>query len=186
MTAVEAFDAIVIGTGQGGKPLAGSLAQAGWTVAILERDRVGGTCVVRGCTPTKTMLASARIAHLAQRAGDYGVEVGDVSVDMSTVRRRKRDIVDQWSSGSQKGLEKHETLDLVMGEGRFAGPHEVEVSLTNGGTRLLSSDHIFINVGARTRIPDLAGLDRVEYLTSASIMELAEVPEHLVVLGAGS
>lgn len=185
MTGAETFGAIVIGTGQGGKPLAGALAQAGWTVAILERDRVGGTCVVRGCTPTKTMLASARIAHLARRASDYGVAVGAVSVDLPTVRRRKRDIVDAWSSGSQKGLERHETLELIMGEGRFASAQEVEVSLTDGGTRLLRSDHIFINVGARTRTPDLPGLSEIDHLTSTSVMELAVVPEHLVVLGGG-
>ena len=100
---VERLDAIVIGTGQGGKPLAADLARAGWRTAIIEKGRVGGTCVVAGCTPTKTMLASARIAHLARRAPEYGVRTGPVSVDLEAVRQRKRGIVDQWSDGSRKG-----------------------------------------------------------------------------------
>ncbi len=181
----ERVDAIVIGTGQGGKPLAGALAEARWRVAIIERDRVGGTCVVRGCTPTKTMAASARVAYLARRAGDYGVRTGPVSVDLQVVRRRKREIVDAWSEGSRKGLERHRTMELIMGTGRFVGPHEVEVELNEGGTRRLRSDHIFVNVGARPRVPDLPGLTDVPYLDSTSVMELGEVPQHLVVLGGG-
>lgn len=185
MTDIEQLDAIIIGTGQGGKPLAGALAEAGWNAAIIERDRVGGTCVVRGCTPTKTMLASARVAHLVGRAADYGVRTGDVSVDLEVVRGRKRDIVDSWSAGSQRGMERHETLELIFGTARFSGPKTVAVELNEGGTRRLTADHIFINVGARNRIPPLPGLDSVDYLTSTSVMELAEVPEHLVVLGGG-
>ena len=115
----ESYDAIIIGTGQGGKPLAGALAQAGRKTAIIERGRVGGTCVVEGCTPTKTMVASARVAHLAGRAADYGVVTGPVEVDLEVVRRRKRDIVDSWSGASQKGLERHETLDLDLRRGEL-------------------------------------------------------------------
>ena len=185
MAEVETFDAVIIGTGQGGKPLAGALAEAGWRTAIVERDRVGGTCVVRGCTPTKTMLASARIAHLARRAGEYGVTVGDVGVDLRAVRARKRDIVDSWSEGSRKGLERHDTLELVLGDASFTAPKTVTVALNDGGTRILKAEHCFINVGARTRIPGLPGIDDVDWLDSASIMELESVPEHLVVLGGG-
>jgi pyruvate/2-oxoglutarate dehydrogenase complex dihydrolipoamide dehydrogenase (E3) component len=181
----ERLDAIVIGTGQGGKPLAADLARAGWRTAIVEKGRVGGTCVVAGCTPTKTMLASARIAHLARRASEYGVETGPVSVDLEVVRQRKRQIVDQWSAGSQKGLERHAKLELILGEARFVDTREVEVALADGGTRRLTSDHIFVNVGGRPRIPEIAGLDTVSYLTSTSIMELDQVPDHLVVLGGG-
>ncbi len=148
MADIECLDAIIIGTGQGGKPLAGALADAGWRCAIIERDRVGGACVIRGCTPTKTMIASARVAYLVKRAAGYGVHTGDVSVDLTTVRKRKRDIVDEWSAGSKAGLERHETLELIMGAARFVGPHEVEVALEQGGTRRLEADHIFINVGA--------------------------------------
>lgn len=181
----ERLDAIVIGTGQGGKPLAADLAQAGWRTAIIEKGRVGGTCVVAGCTPTKTMLASARIAHLARRAGEYGVAAGSVSVDLGVVRNRKREIVDQWSAGSQEGLKRHEKLELIFGEARFVGMREVEVALVDGGARRLASDHIFLNVGARPRIAEISGLDSVPYLTSTSIMELGEVPDHLLILGGG-
>jgi len=181
----ERLDAIVIGTGQGGKPLAADLARAGWRAAIIEKGRVGGTCVIAGCTPTKTMLASARIAHLARRAAEYGVETGPVSVDLEAVRQLKRRIVDQWSEGSQKGLERHAKLELIFGKARFVDTREIEVALADGGTRRLTSDHIFLNVGGRPRIPAIEGLETVPYLTSTSIMELDQVPDHLLVLGGG-
>jgi pyruvate/2-oxoglutarate dehydrogenase complex dihydrolipoamide dehydrogenase (E3) component len=181
----EPFDAIIIGTGQAGKPLAGAFAEAGWKTAIIERDRVGGTCVVRGCTPTKTMVASARVAHLARRAGDYGVESGSVTVDMEAVRRRKRTIVDEWSEGSREGMTRHETLELIMGDARFVDERAVEVRLQDGGTRRLRGEKVFINTGGRPRVPDLPGLDAVPFLDSTSIMELGEVPGHLIVLGGG-
>jgi len=185
MAAPEKLDAIIIGTGQGGKPLAGALAEAGWRTAIIERDRVGGTCVIRGCTPTKTMLASARIAHLARRAGDYGVHTGEVTVDLGAVRKRKRSIVDEWSEGSRKGMERHDSLELIFGDASFTGPRVVEIALREGGVRTLTADHVFINVGARNRVPDLPGLDTIDALDSTSIMELGEVPEHLIVMGGG-
>lgn len=181
----EHLDAVIIGTGQAGKPLAGALAEEGWRTAIIERDRVGGTCVVRGCTPTKTMLASARVAHLARRARDFGVLTAPVSIDLETVRRRKRDIVDSWSSGSERGMQRHETLELIMGTARFVGSRRVEVSLNGGGVRRLEADHVFINVGARNRVPELPGLGSIEYLDSTTIMELGEVPEHLIIVGGG-
>jgi len=182
----ERFDAVIVGTGQGGKPLAGALAEEGWKTAIVEKDeKVGGTCVIRGCTPTKTMVASARIAHLARRAGDYGVRVADPSVEMEVVRRRKREIVEAWSEGSRKGMERHETLELVRGRARFVGMRELEVELRSGGTRRLAAEHVFLNVGGRPRVPDLPGLDEVPWLDSTSIMELGEVPRHLVVVGGG-
>jgi len=185
MPETESFDAVVIGTGQGGKPLAGALAEAGWHTAIVERGRIGGTCVVCGCTPTKTMVASARVAPLARRAGDDGIETGPVSVDMEVVRRRKREIVDQWSDGSRKGLERHDTLELIRGEARFATPREVVVEDDEGGERWLSAPRVFINAGARPRIPSLPGLDDIPWLDSTAVMELGRVPEHLVVLGGG-
>jgi pyruvate/2-oxoglutarate dehydrogenase complex dihydrolipoamide dehydrogenase (E3) component len=181
----EQLDAIIIGTGQAGKPLAGALAEAGWKTAIIEKGRVGGTCVIEGCTPTKTMVASARIAHLARRAAEYGVRVGGVEVDMAAVRQRKRDVVDLFSTGSERGMRRLETLELVFGQARFVGPHEVEVRLNDGGVRRLTAGKIFINAGARPSVPAIAGLDSVPYLDSTSIMELGDVPEHLVVLGGG-
>ena len=181
----ESYDAIIIGTGQGGKPLAGALAQAGRKTAIIERGRVGGTCVVEGCTPTKTMVASARVAHLAGRAADYGVVTGPVEVDLEVVRRRKRDIVDSWSGASQKGLERHETLDLIFGEASFIGPREIVVRASDGSERSLEAPLIFINAGARPSVPPIPGLNEVDYLDSTSVMELGEAPEHLIALGGG-
>ena len=182
----EVFDAIIIGTGQGGKPLAGALAEAGWKTAVIEKaDRVGGTCIISGCTPTKTMVASARVAHLTRRAADYGVRTGPVGVNMAEVRKRKRDIVSEWSSSSRKGMERHDTLELVMGRARFAGPTEVTIETHGGDTRTLTARHIFINVGTRTGWPPIPGLDAVGALDNASVMELGQVPDHLIVLGGG-
>src|SRR6266571_1199754 len=118
----SAYDAVIIGTGQSGKPLAIALARAGWKVAVIEREYVGGTCINVGCTPTKTMVASARVAYLARRAADYGVRTGSVSVDLAKVRQRKRDIVESFRSSGQKGLEKEPNVELLMGEARFTGP----------------------------------------------------------------
>ena len=181
----QAYDAIVIGAGQAGVPLSTSLANAGWKTALVERQHVGGTCINEGCTPTKTMVASARVAHLVQRAADYGVQTGAVSVDLSRVRQRKRDIVDSFRSGSQRRLENTDGLDLIMGQGRFTGPNTIEVALNDGGIRHLTADTIFVNTGARPRTPDLPGLESVHYLDSTSIMELAKVPEHLLIIGGG-
>ena len=182
----EKLDAIIIGTGQGGKPLAGAFAKARWKAAIVEgAERVGGTCVVTGCTPTKTMVASARVAHLARRAADYGVRTGAVAVDMAAVRKRKRDIVDSWSASSRKGMARHDTLELVMGHARFSGPGEITVALHGGGTRVFTAPQIFIDVGTRPRMPPIEGLDRIGALDNETVMELGEVPEHLIVIGGG-
>ena len=181
----EKFEAIVIGTGQGGKPLARAFAHAGWKTAIIEKDQVGGSCINVGCTPTKTMVASARVAYLARRGGDYGVNTGPISVDQKVVRERKRAIVESFSNGSRRGLEKTENIELVMGEASFTGRNEVSVQLRGNGNRKLMSEKIFINTGARPVVPELPGLDEVPYLDSTSIMELDLVPDHLVVLGGG-
>jgi pyruvate/2-oxoglutarate dehydrogenase complex dihydrolipoamide dehydrogenase (E3) component len=179
------YAAIVIGAGQGGGPLSTALAKAGWQTAIIERIHVGGTCVNEGCTPTKTMVASARVAYLARRSADYGVQTGSISVDLTVVRKRKRDIVDSFRSGSEHGITSTEGVDLLMGEAHFTGPKTLEVRMNNGETRQLVADSIFINAGERPAIPNLAGLDDVPYLNSTSIMELDSVPEHLLVLGGG-
>ena len=185
MNKAERYDAIIIGAGQAGVPLSHALAQAGWRTTLVEREHVGGTCINEGCTPTKTMVASGRVAYLARRAADYGVRTGPVTVDMAQVRERKRNIVEQWRSGSERRIERTEGLDLLMGEARFTGPHAVEVRLKDGETCHLSADKIFINTGTRPRKPALPGLDDVPYLDSTSIMELDAVPEHLIVLGGG-
>jgi pyruvate/2-oxoglutarate dehydrogenase complex dihydrolipoamide dehydrogenase (E3) component len=184
-TSSERYDAIILGAGQAGVPLAMALAGAGWKTALVESQHVGGTCINEGCTPTKTMVASARVAHLARRAADYGVLTGAVSVDMAQVRQRKRDIVDSFRSGSRDRLENTDGLDLIMGHGRFTGPQTIEVALNDGDLRQLTAGTIFINTGGRPRTPDLPGLDAVPYLDSTSIMELAQVPEHLLIIGGG-
>jgi pyruvate/2-oxoglutarate dehydrogenase complex dihydrolipoamide dehydrogenase (E3) component len=177
-------DAIVIGAGQGGVPLAVALAQAGLRTAMVERVHVGGTCINEGCTPTKTMVASARVAYLARRGADYGVHDGPVAVDMVRVRQRKRDIVDSFRSGGERRLAAA-GVELLMGSASFTGPDTVSVRLNDGSTRLLQAGTIVINAGARPAMPPLDGLDRVPSLDSTSIMELDVVPERLVVLGGG-
>ena len=178
------YDAIVIGAGQGGGPLASALARAGRKTAIVEREHVGGTCINEGCTPTKTMVASARVAYLARRAADYGVHSGDVRVDLSRVRQRKRDIVESFRSGSERRLRDTPGLDLLEGEASFSGPRTISVRLA-GGTAKLEADLLVINTGARPALPPVDGLDAVHVLNSTSIMELDQVPEHLLVLGGG-
>jgi len=185
VTTTTHYDAIVIGAGQSGGPLSTALAQAGWKTAIIERIHVGGTCINEGCTPTKTMVASARVAYLARRGADYGVHTGPVTVDMIKVRQRKRDIVDSFRNSSQRSIESTEGVDLLMGEAHFTGPKELEVRLTNGETRQLTANSIFINAGDRPSKPSLEGLDSVSTLDSTSIMELDVVPDHLLIIGGG-
>jgi pyruvate/2-oxoglutarate dehydrogenase complex dihydrolipoamide dehydrogenase (E3) component len=183
------YDAIVIGSGQGGAPLAKALAATGRRTALIEREHVGGTCVNEGCTPTKTMVASARVAYLARRGADYGVRTAGVSVDMGKVRDRKRAIVDKFRGGNERSIARTEHLELIRGEARFTGPHTVEVAPAaragDGVGRVLSADWIFINTGARPSRPRLPGLEGVQVLDSTSVMELDAVPSHLLVLGGG-
>jgi pyruvate/2-oxoglutarate dehydrogenase complex dihydrolipoamide dehydrogenase (E3) component len=180
-----AYDAIVLGSGQAGGPLAGALAKAGRKTALVERVHVGGTCINEGCTPTKTMVASARVAYLARRGADYGVRTGPVEVDLARVRQRKRDIVASFRKGSERRLAEA-GVELIAGEGRFTGPHTLEVHLNDGrGTQTLTAPLVVINTGARPSRPPLPGLDGVPTLDSTSIMELDRVPDHLLVLGGG-
>lgn len=181
----QQFDAIVIGSGQGGTPLSMALAGAGMRTALVERKHIGGTCINEGCTPTKTMVASGRVAYLTRRAPDYGVHTGPVSVDMAKVRKRKRDIVDSFRNGSQLRIEKTANLELIFGDASFSGSKTVSVRLQHGGYRTLSARYIFINAGTRASRPKLDGLDDVPFLDNASIMELDAVPHHLLILGGG-
>ncbi len=185
MNAPDHFQAIVIGSGQGGTPLSIALAGAGLRTALVERSHIGGTCINEGCTPTKTMVASGRVAYLARRGKEYGVNTGDIRIDMARVRQRKRDIVDSFRNGSQKRLEKTANLDVIFGEASFVGPKSLTVRTRDGAQRTLSADRIFINAGARPTVPKLDGLTDVPFLDSTSIMELDCVPEHLLVLGGG-
>ena len=179
------YDAIIIGAGQAGGPLATALGQSGRKTAIIEREHVGGTCINEGCTPTKTMVASARDAYMTRRGADYGVNTGPISVDMTVVRKRKRDIVNSFRNGSQSRLEKSENVDLLMGEATFVAPKALEVHMNDGSVQQLTADLIFINTGERPSTPQLQGLEDVPYLDSTSIMELDVVPEHLLVIGGG-
>ena len=185
MSAPDQYQAVVIGSGQGGNPLCKALAQAGMRTALIEREHIGGTCVNEGCTPTKTMVASGRVAYLARRGADYGVETKNIRVDMARIRKRKRDIVDSFRNGSQSSLEKIRNLDLIFGEASFTGPKSLAVRLEDGTQRAIHAEQLFINAGCRPAIPQVDGLKHVPYLHSTSIMELDSVPEHLLVLGGG-
>ena len=185
-------NALILGSGQAGTPLALHLRSLGQTVCLVERSHIAGCCVNEGCTPTKTMVASGRVAYLANRAGDYGVKVGDggdVNVDMQRVRQRKRDIVSSFRGGSEKKV-ADKGVDVLMGTALFVGEKEVEIVLSeDGALRRITADNVFINVGCRPSRPNVPGLDDVDQeriLDSTSIQELGEVPGHLVVIGGGA
>lgn len=175
----QPFDAIVIGTGQSGPSLAVRLANAGHKTAIIERKLFGGTCVNVGCVPTKTLIASARAAQVARHAADYGVLIdGAIRVDMAKVKARKDAVVSQSNQGVASWLRGTANLTVIEGHGRFTGPHTVQVN-----DRVLEAEKIFINVGGRASVPDIPGLDAVDYLTNSSMMEVDFLPEHLVIIG---
>ncbi|MFL6822458.1 MAG: FAD-containing oxidoreductase [Xanthobacteraceae bacterium] len=176
---MAAYDAIIIGTGQAGPALARRLAGAGWKIAVVERKLFGGTCVNTGCTPTKTLIASAYAAYLARRAAEYGVTVGGpVGVDMKAVKARKDAVVRPSREGVERSLKSLKGCTVFEGHGRFVGSKNVQVN-----NEVLSADKIFINVGARAVVPPIPGLEQVPYLTNSSMMDLDFVPPHLVVLG---
>jgi pyruvate/2-oxoglutarate dehydrogenase complex dihydrolipoamide dehydrogenase (E3) component len=185
MSAPDHFAAIIIGSGQGAAPLGKALAATGLRTALIERAHVGGTCVNEGCTPTKTMVASGRVAYLARRGADYGVHTGSIGIEMGRVRQRKRDIVDSFRTRNEQGIAKTPNLELIMGEASFAGANSVRVKLNGGGEREITAERLFINAGARPAVPAIDGLRDVPFLDSTSIMELDSVPEHLLVLGGG-
>jgi pyruvate/2-oxoglutarate dehydrogenase complex dihydrolipoamide dehydrogenase (E3) component len=174
----EKFDAIIIGAGQAGPPLAGRLTQAGQTVAVIERKLVGGTCVNSGCIPTKTLVASAHTAHTARRGAEYGVGTGEITIDMATVKARKDKIVFGDRDGVESWLGGMKGATLIRGHARFEDPHTIRVD-----DRVLAADKVFLNVGGRAVAPDIPGLDEIDYLTNVGILELDTVPEHLVVVG---
>jgi pyruvate/2-oxoglutarate dehydrogenase complex dihydrolipoamide dehydrogenase (E3) component len=173
------YDAIVIGAGQAGPSLAVRLAESGKKVAIIERKRFGGTCVNNGCIPTKTLIASARAAYVARRAGEYGVKIrSSIAVDMRKVKARKDAVVRQSSEGLEKWLRETPNLTVIEGHARFAHAHRVRV-----GDELFEADKFFINVGGRASVPPLRGIDKVSYLDNSTMMEVDFLPEHLIVIG---
>jgi pyruvate/2-oxoglutarate dehydrogenase complex dihydrolipoamide dehydrogenase (E3) component len=177
---VKKYDAIVIGSGQAGNPLSYALAERGWTVALIEKSHLGGTCVNTGCTPTKTMTASAQVAHYARDAARWGVHTGRVEVDLSFVVDRKNSVVQRFRGNHERNVANHPSLHLYRGRARFRSPHEVQVD-----NEVLESERIFIDTGTRPYPPDLPGLDKIGYLTNESVMELREIPQHLLILGGG-
>jgi pyruvate/2-oxoglutarate dehydrogenase complex dihydrolipoamide dehydrogenase (E3) component len=173
------FDSIIIGAGQAGPPLAGRLTQAGQTVALIERKLFGGTCVNTGCIPTKTMVASAYAAHMARRASDFGVRIqGSIQVDMKEVKARKKAILAKSRDGIEKWLRGMEKCTVFHAPARFVSSHEIQVD-----SEIIGADRIFINVGGRAVVPDMRGVNEIPYLTNSTILELDELPEHLVVVG---
>jgi pyruvate/2-oxoglutarate dehydrogenase complex dihydrolipoamide dehydrogenase (E3) component len=182
---MDNFETIIVGAGQGGVPLARAFAGAGKRTVLIERTHVGGTCVNEGCTPSKTMIASGRVAYLARRGADYGVETGPIAIDMARVRQRKRDIVESFRTGSEHRLQNTANLELVRGDAAFTGPHSLQVRLNGGGERVITAPTIVINAGERPRPLDLPGASELPVLNSTSIMELEEVPAHLLVIGGG-
>lgn len=182
---MERYDAIVIGAGQAGGPLAGAMAMAGKRTALIEREHIGGTCINEGCTPTKTMVASARVAHLACRGPSYGVDAASIKIKLDVVRQRKRSIVENFRGSSERRLAAIPGLEILRGEASFIGPRMVQVLLADGSIGKLEAESIFINAGARPSRPELPGAEIVGALNSTTIMELGEAPEHLIILGGG-
>lgn len=175
----NSFDAIIIGTGQAGPSLAGRLAKAGMRVAVVERDRFGGSCVNVGCTPTKTLVASARVAYMARRSAEFGVRIdGPITVDMSKVKARKDAMVQSSTKGIEKWLKTTENITVFEGHARFEGPNAVRVNEDR-----IEANKIFINVGTRAFKPPFPGLESVDYLTNSGIMDVDFVPEHLIIIG---
>ena len=173
------FDAIIIGTGQAGPSLAAHLTSTGMSVAIIERKLFGGTCVNTGCIPTKTLIASARAAHMARRAADFGVRISnDIKVDMKKVKERKDEIVGRNNDEIPGWMKDIENLTVYKGHARFENPNTVRVN-----EELLTADKIFINVGGRAFIPDLPGIEDAEYLTNSDMVNIDFVPEHLIIVG---
>ncbi len=174
------YDAIIIGTGQAGAPLSYALADHGWIVAIIERGNLGGTCINTGCTPTKTMVHRAQVAHYARNAARWGVVAREVSADLAKIVAQKNQLVQSRRDRQQKGFDERSNPRLYRGVAQFAGPKQIKV-----GDEMLEGEHIFIDTGGRARIPAIPGLDAIGYLTNETIMELTEVPKHLLVLGGG-
>ena len=182
---MEEFNAIVIGAGQAGIPLAKKLAEAGWKTALIEKRMVGGTCINDGCTPTKAMVASARMAYLAGRSKDFGVDIPSYQVNFTAIMARKEAMVKQFRNGAERGIQGADNLELIMGRAEFTAAQEVTVYGENGISRQLRATHIFINTGGTTKVPNIEGINDVDYLTSSSILQLTALPKNLLIVGGG-
>lgn len=181
----EKYDAIIIGTGQSGVPLAKNLAGENWKTLIIERDLVGGCCINYGCTPSKTMAASSKVIHTSKKSEVYGVHNVKSEINLKEIISRKRDIVKSFRDGLENGIEETKNLTLIRGKAEFIGEKEIRISLNDGGYKIVTAEKIFINTGGSPVIPRIKGIDSVKYLTSTSIMELEEKPHHLLIMGGG-
>ncbi len=184
----ETFDVIIVGAGQAGPPLARRCSREGLRTALIERKRLGGTCVHTGCIPTKALIASARAVHLARRGAEFGFSLGGpgagLTVDMRRVKARKDEVVRESAEGLARGLDELPHLTVIRGHGCFTGPRRIAVAVEGGGRRELAADRIFLDVGGRAFLPpDLPGLAEVPYLTNSSILALDHLPEHLIIVG---
>ena len=179
------YDAIIIGSGQGGTPLAKRLANSGWRTAIVEKQWIGGTCINTGCTPTKTMIASAKTAYTISKASYMGIVVGEHRVNFKAVMSRKNKVVESFRNGGKHGLKQTENLDLIFGKASFIGEKQIEVCRQKDNAIEITADKIFIDTGGRAAIPEIDGLSTISYLTSSSILELKELPQHLLIIGGG-
>ncbi|CAG5069324.1 putative pyridine nucleotide-disulfide oxidoreductase RclA [Dyadobacter sp. CECT 9623] len=179
------YDAVVIGSGQAGTPLSRKLAQSGKKTALIERRFAGGTCVNDGCSPTKAMIASAKAAWVARNSSKLGVSASDIKIDFETIRDRKDEIVKSMRGSLEKGFAGTENLEVIYGDAHFSGEKEITISLNDGGSEVVSGELIFINTGLSPVIPDIPGIQEIHYLTSTSILDIEDIPEHLLILGSG-
>ncbi|MDR6198001.1 mercuric reductase [Siphonobacter sp. SORGH_AS_0500] len=182
---MKKYDIIIIGAGQAGVPLAMKYAKAGQKTVLIEKELVGGSCVNYGCTPTKTMIASAQLAYKVAHGAEMGIDISGYQVNMTKIRDRKEEVVTMKRSASEEKLEELENLDLIYGNAKFTGDKTLVVRGKSGKEEALTADLIFINTGTRPSIPDVEGLSEVDYLTNKSILELTEVPDHLLIIGGG-
>jgi pyruvate/2-oxoglutarate dehydrogenase complex dihydrolipoamide dehydrogenase (E3) component len=184
MPDAQHYDTLVLGSGEAGKYLAWHQAKAGRRTAVVERSMIGGACPNVACLPSKNIIYSAHVAALCRRALEFGVEAGEVGIDMQAVRERKRKMVDDLIAIHRRNYATS-GAELIMGEGRFVAPKTLEVQLADGGTLRVSGDRVYLNVGTRAAVPDVPGLDQAKPLTHVEALELGRVPEHLIVLGGG-
>lgn len=182
---MKKYDAVIIGAGQAGVPLAKKLALAGKKTALIEKRWIGGTCINDGCTPTKSMIASARIAYLAKNADELGIHIPKVSINFKQIIARKNKIVQEFRTGAQQGLEKIKNLTIIYGDASFISENELEILTIAGKKIKIEAHQIFINTGAQPIIPEIDGLDKIDYLTSTSILDLRKIPDHLLIIGGG-
>src|SRR6056297_718550 len=186
MNKIKKFDAIVIGSGQAGNPLMFELSKRGQSVAMVEKNKIGGSCINYGCTPTKTLIASSNLNHRMHNSEEMGIKTKDLELDFKKVINRKNDIVKSFRNSIEKNIENDENIELFMGIGSFLDKNTVKVDLDNGESIKIRGDKIYINSGSKPNIIPLNGLENIDFYDSTSIMELNELPEHLVIIGTGA